>query len=228
MRLDKLLSDMGAGTRNALKKEIRRGAVKVNGKIERNAGAIVDEKTAVITFYDEPVIYQEHFYFMMNKPAGTLCIAGSPLSVLNLVSEPCRGLFCVGRLDKDTEGLLLITNDGQLSHALLSPRRHVAKVYQVDLLYDITEEQIRHLEAGVRLNQEEECAPAGVQVLMPRQILLTIHEGKYHEVKRMIAHTGNRVTHLKRIQIKDLRLDETLPPGGYRPLTEEETEGLKK
>ena len=227
MRLDKLLSDMGAGTRNALKKDIRNGLVKVNGETVYQAGMIVDEKTAVITYGDQPIHYRQHFYFMMNKPAGTLCISGSPLSVLNLIAEPYKDLFCVGRLDKDTEGLLLITNDGQLAHALLAPRRHVDKVYEVTLRDPVTEEAIKKLEAGIRLNDEEVCAPAKVDVLAPNRVHLTIHEGKYHQVKRMFAMCDNEVVYLKRIQIKNLVLDPNLEAGGYRALSEEEEADLK-
>lgn len=227
MRLDKLLSDMGAGTRNALKKDIRNGLVKVNGQTVYQAGLIVNEKTDCITYSDQPVQYREHFYFMMNKPAGTLCISGSPLSVLNLISEPYKDLFCVGRLDKDTEGLLLVTNDGQLAHALLAPRRHVDKVYEVTLRDPVDAAAIQKLEAGIRLNEEEVCAPAKCTVLEAKKVHLTIHEGKYHQVKRMFAMCGNEVTYLKRIQIKNLILDPSLAPGAYRELTMEEERDLK-
>lgn len=228
MRLDKLLSDMGAGTRNCLKKEIRSGHVRVNGEIVKDAGRIVDETSAVILLDEAPIRYRRHFYIMMNKPAGTVCVNDSPLSVLHLIKEPYKGLFCVGRLDKDTEGLLLITNDGQLAHALLSPRHHVGKTYAVQLRDPITEAAVSSLAAGIDLNEEEHCAPAQCRILSERLVHLTIQEGKYHQVKRMFQTLGNKVVGLKRLQIKNLQLDFDLPPGAYRFLTAEEEANLKK
>lgn len=228
IRLDKLLSDMGVGTRNTLKKEIRHGHVCVNGEVIKDAGHIVDETHAVILFDGQPVVYQKHFYIMMNKPSGTVCVSDSPHSVLHLIREPYKGLFCVGRLDKDTEGLLLITNDGQLAHALLSPHRHVDKIYAVQLRDPITEEAIRLLEAGIDLNEQEHCRSAQCRVLADHLVHLTIHEGKYHQVKRMFQKVGNQVVALKRLQIKNLLLDDTLAPGSYRLLTAEEEAALKK
>lgn len=228
IRLDKLLSDMGAGTRNALKKEIRRGRVCVDGEIVKDAGRIIDETRAIILYDGQPITYRKHFYIMMNKPAETLCVSDSPRSVLHLIKEPYKGLFCVGRLDKDTEGLLLITNDGQLAHALLSPHRHVDKVYAVQLRDPISAEAIKMLEAGMELNAEERCRPAQCHVISERLVHLTIHEGKYHQVKRMFQKTGNAVVGLKRLQIKNLVLDDRLAPGEYRLLTAEEEAALKK
>ena len=237
MRLDKYLADMGEGTRQEVKKYIRRGSVTVNGELVRSPERKVDERDQ-ICLDGRKVSYAAEEYFMLNKPAGVVSATEDKRdrTVLDLIREKKRkDLFPVGRLDKDTEGLLLITNDGALSHRLLSPRHHVDKTYYVEVQGYVTEETRAAFQRGVNIGTEEEplvTMPARLEILEAGQSLsrmrLTIREGKFHQVKRMFLSQGMEVSYLKRESMGSLRLDDSLAPGEYRPLTEHEIKRLKE
>ena len=237
MRLDKYLADMGEGTRQEVKKYIRRGSVTVNGELVRSPERKVDERDQICLDGRE-VSYAAEEYFMLNKPAGVVSATEDKRdrTVLDLIREKKRkDLFPVGRLDKDTEGLLLITNDGALSHRLLSPRHHVDKTYYVEVQGHVTEENRAAFQRGVNIGTEEEplvTMPARLEILEAGQSLsrvrLTIREGKFHQVKRMFLSQGMEVSYLKRESMGSLRLDDSLAPGEYRPLTEHEIKRLKE
>lgn len=237
MRLDKYLADMGEGTRQEVKKYIRRGSVTVNGEQVRSPERKVDERDQVC-LDGRKVSYAAEEYFMLNKPAGVVSATEDKRdrTVLDLIQYKKRkDLFPVGRLDKDTEGLLLITNDGALSHRLLSPRHHVDKTYYVEVQGHVTEENRAAFQRGVNIGTEEEplvTMPARLEILEAGQSLsrvrLTIREGKFHQVKRMFLSQGMEVTYLKRESMGSLRLDDSLAPGEYRPLTEHEIKRLKE
>lgn len=237
MRLDKYLADMGEGTRQEVKKYIRRGSVTVNGELVRSPERKVDERDQVC-LDGRKVSYAAEEYFMLNKPAGVVSATEDKRdrTVLDLIQYKKRkDLFPVGRLDKDTEGLLLITNDGALSHRLLSPRHHVDKTYYVEVQGYVTEETRAAFQRGVNIGTEEEplvTMPARLEILEAGQSLsrvrLTIREGKFHQVKRMFLSQGMEVSYLKRESMGSLRLDDSLAPGDYRPLTEHEIKRLKE
>lgn len=237
MRLDKYLADMGEGTRQEVKKYIRRGSVTVNGELVRSPERKVDERDQVC-LDGRKVSYAAEEYFMLNKPAGVVSATEDKRdrTVLDLIQYKKRkDLFPVGRLDKDTEGLLLITNDGALSHRLLSPRHHVDKTYYVEVQGHVTEENRAAFQRGVNIGTEEEplvTMPARLEILEAGQSLsrvrLTIREGKFHQVKRMFLSQGMEVSYLKRESMGSLRLDDSLAPGEYRPLTEHEIKRLKE
>ena len=227
IRLDKLLASGGAGTRSQVKKIIRDGLVTVNGEVVKHADTQVDEYSDVIVCDGIEITYAEFVYYMLNKPQGYISAStGWDPNVVDLILEPYKNLFPVGRLDKDTEGLLLITNDGQLAHELLSPKKHVEKEYYVEFDIPLTQEGIETIEKGVIL-KDEQFKPAVYKKISDTSCTLTITEGKYHEIKRMMMAAGTKVTYLKRIRMKNLVLDETLEPGDYRELSTEELEDLK-
>ncbi len=231
MRLDKYLADMGKGTRTEIKKMIRQKRVCVNGETAASPDRKVDPGQDEVFLDGVCVRYVEKEYYMLNKPAGVVSAVTdrSYQTVVDLISGKKRNdLFPVGRLDLDTEGLILITNDGELAHDLLSPRKHVDKTYDVLLEDIVTPAQAACLEKGIVLEDGTRTMPAEVEVIEPRRVLLTLREGKFHQVKRMFACVSNRVIHLKRVSMGSLTMDETLPKGGWRPLTEEEIRGLKE
>ena len=226
MRLDRMLSECGWGTRNEVKKMIRGGWVEVNGVTEKKADRQIDPEKDTVTADGTEVVYEQYVYFMLNKPAGYISATeGNVPTVLDLIGEPYRGLFPCGRLDKDTTGLLLITNDGALAHRLLSPKHHVEKEYIVDHREPLSENDIARLESGISY-QKEAYKPAVYQKISETRCSLTITEGRYHEIKLMFEALGNEVTALKRIRMKNLVLDESLAEGEYRRLTDEEREDL--
>lgn len=228
MRLDRLLSNAHQGTRSQVKKLVKEGRVKVNGITAKTSSMQVDEVNDHITVDDFQVQYEEHMYLMLNKPAGYISATeGNVPTVMDLIYEDNNGLFPCGRLDKDTEGLLLITNDGPLAHKLLSPKHHVDKEYYVEHDLDMSEDDIKRLEEGIYYNGEN-YKPAKVNVINSKACTLTITEGKYHEIKFMFNALGDKVTYLKRLRMKNLVLDEDLKPGEYRYLTEEEISNLKE
>lgn len=228
MRLDKFLSDMGFGTRSYLKQMIRQKHVCVNQKVVVDAGYQVDENHDVVTFQDEVITYQKYVYFMLNKPAGVISATQSnQMTVLDLIHEPYKDLFPCGRLDKDTQGLLLITNDGPLAHDLLSPKKHVEKEYYVETLKPIDENTIQKIAQGIVIDQGEQCLPAQLIHMQDNHCHIILHEGKYHQIKRMFLACDNEVTFLKRIRMKNLVLDENLKPGEYRYLTGQEIADLQ-
>lgn len=229
MRLDRFLCENNLGTRSLVKQWIRKGLVSVNGTIIKQPEYKVLEESDTVLCQGREVLYQKYVYYMLNKPAGTVTAREDTLSptVMALLKDaPGKDLAPVGRLDKDTEGLLLITNDGALAHKLLAPKSHVPKTYYVTLRDAFTKDQKQMLTQGVYIGEKKPCMPAGTEQLEPQTILLTIHEGKFHQVKRMLQAVGNEVLYLKRIRFGSLPLDESLAPGEYRPLTERELSEL--
>ncbi|GAA0332665.1 pseudouridine synthase [Bacillus carboniphilus] len=235
MRIDKMLANLGYGSRKEVKKLLKDGAVLVNGSLIKDAKEHVNPDEDIVTIHGEEVVYREFIYLMMNKPPGVISATEDTreetvidlLEIEDAVFQP----FPVGRLDKDTEGLLLLTNDGQLAHQLLSPKKHVPKTYFAVVEGEVDEEDIQAFEEGVTLDDGYETKPGYLKILKAGQtsdIELTITEGKFHQVKRMFAARGKRVIYLKRLSMGKLQLDETLELGEYRELTEEEVELLKE
>lgn len=230
-RLDKLLSSTGRWSRREVKELIRQGRVWVDGVPARRPEEKCEPGAAGLTVDGERVDCAPFVYLMLHKPAGLLSATEDrrQKTVLDLLPEHLRrrGLFPVGRLDKDTEGLLLLTNDGPLAHALLAPGRHVDKVYYVEVDGRLDQQDRRAFQAGVTLADGTVCQPADLTVLdPPSQGLVTLREGKYHQVKRMLAARGKPVTYLKRLSMGPLTLDPALPAGAWRPLTPEEKASL--
>ena len=235
MRLDKFLCQLNKGSRTEVKNLIRSGQVTVNGAPVMSPEHRVDENTDCIVCRGELLRYQAHIYYMLNKPRGVVSATKdrSDKTVLDLLlpvlaeQDKKRGIAPVGRLDKDTEGLLLLTDDGMLAHELLSPGRHVNKTYLTETAKELSGTDILALEMGVDIGEKRKTLPAAVEVLEPKLIRLTIHEGKFHQVKRMLQAVNNEVGALKRVGFGPLVLDETLSPGAARPLTEEEIHALR-
>ncbi len=230
MRLDKYLCDLNIGSRSEVKHYIRKGQVTVNGIIEKKIDIKIDENQDIISFQGKELSYQKYVYYMLNKPSGVVSATrdNTADTVLDLLKDvPARNLFPVGRLDKDTEGLLLITNDGALSHSLLSPKKQVDKTYLLQIHHPLSQQQIKQLEEGVDIGDEKITLPAKVHVINETQITLTICEGRFHQVKRMLQSVGNEVLYLKRIAFGGIELDETLQLGDYRELTVQELDTLK-
>ncbi len=232
IRLDKFLADMGYGTRSEVKKEITKGNVKINGLSVRKPETKIDTEKDEVMYREQPAAYEKYEYYMLNKPAGVISATTDKKekTVLDLIGEKQRkGLFPVGRLDKDTEGLLLITNDGELAHRLLSPKKHVDKVYYVRVQGELAEEDIRRLAEGIDIGEEKLTLPARLVIRKSGQFSeaeITIQEGKFHQVKRMFHALGKEVVYLKRLSMGTLVLDGNLKPGEYRKLTKEERDGL--
>ena len=235
IRLDKYLADMGCGTSQEVKKLIRSGQVSVDGAVVKKPDTKVEQTVQEVCLNGEKVGYESFEYYMLNKPAGVISATEdrSCQTVVDLIKEKKRkDLFPVGRLDKDTEGLLLITNDGELAHRLLSPKKHVDKCYFARVSGKVTEDDVRSFENGVNigsLEQPEITMPGKLEIITSdeiSQIHLTIQEGKFHQVKRMSQAVGKEVIYLKRLRMGTLVLDENLSIGEYRPLTKEELEKL--
>lgn len=235
MRLDKFLSDCGCGTRREARTLVRSGMVMVNGAAERNAGRQVDETLDAVVCAGRQLVYVKYQYLMMNKPAGVVTATEDKHlpTVLDLVPDVYSHyrIFPVGRLDIDTTGLLLLTNDGELAHRLLSPKNHVDKTYWAIIQGRVDVMDAEAFAAGIVLDDGYRCMPARLTILKSAaqsEISVTIQEGKYHQVKRMFASVGKKVVRLKRVQMGSLSLDEALPEGGVRPLTAEEVALLVK
>ena len=235
MRVDKLLSNVGVASRAELKKYCKQGLISVNGKVINNPGVQVDSENDEVTFNGERILYREFVYIMLNKPDGYISatfdkhdpIVLDLIDSSYLVFEP----FPVGRLDKDTEGLLVLTNDGQLAHRVLSPKKHVPKTYYAKIQGKVTEDDILAFEKGVVLDDGYETMPSQLKILKSdemSEIELTIHEGKFHQVKRMFESVGKKVVYLKRLSMGKLKLDESLELGAYRELTEEEVKLIEE
>ncbi len=225
MRLDKFLVACEVGSRSQVKNLIKKGLISIDGKVCKDADFKFDENTCEVTYMGKVLQYAQFEYYMLNKPQGVVTATQDNFdkTVMDLLTDVHKkDMFPVGRLDKDTEGLLLITNDGALAHILLSPKKHVDKTYLVGLRSPIQEDDISKLEQGVDIGEEKQTLPAKVVVLDPLHIELTIHEGKFHQVKRMLQAVNNEVIYLKRISFGSIPLDVTLEPGEYRPLTEKE------
>lgn len=233
MRLDKFLCEMGVGTRSEVKNYLKKGQVTVNGEIVKKPETKIDETKDQIAYLGQTLCYEAVQYFLLNKPAGCVTATRDNLSetVMRFLPENRRDdLFPVGRLDKDTEGLLLITNDGQLAHELLSPKKHVDKTYFAVVDGVVRDEHIGQFTEGLDIGDEDLTMPAKLVILKSgetSEIELTIQEGRFHQVKRMFEAIGTKVTYLKRISMGPLRLGD-LKPGEVRVLTEEEIRSLKE
>ena len=235
MRVDKLLSNVGVASRAELKKYCKQGLIYVNGKVINNPGVQVDYESDDIRFNGEKIVYREFVYIMLNKPDGYISATFDKYDpiVLDLIDQSYLVFepFPVGRLDKDTEGLLVLTNDGQLAHRVLSPKKHVPKTYYAKIQGKVTEEDILAFEKGVILDDGYETMPSQLKILKSddmSEIELTIHEGKFHQVKRMFESVGKKVVYLKRLSMGKLKLDESLKLGEYRELTEEEVKLIEE
>lgn len=235
MRLDKLLANMGYGTRKEVKQLLKQKGVTVDGEVVRDSSLHVNPDLQEISVFGEKVEYVEFIYLMMNKPPGVVSATEDNVdrTVIDLLDPLAQHFkpFPVGRLDKDTEGLLLITNDGQLAHNLLSPKKHVPKTYYAKIEGEVTQLDIEAFSRGVELDDGYMTKPGELVILSSgpnSEIELTIQEGKFHQVKRMFESVGKKVTYLKRLSMGSLKLDEQLDLGDYRELTEEELNGLIK
>ncbi|TQQ84408.1 rRNA pseudouridine synthase [Peptacetobacter hominis] len=234
-RVDKVLSNLGYGSRTEIKKFCKQGIIQVNGKTVSNPGQQVDTDIDEIVINGEKINYREFIYIMMNKPDGYISATfdkHDPI-VLDLIDDEYLVFepFPVGRLDKDTEGLLVLTNDGQLAHRVLSPKKHVPKKYYAKIDGRVTEEDIEAFKEGVVLDDGYKTMPAELEILKSddkSEIELVIHEGKFHQVKRMFESVGKKVTYLKRLSMGGLILDESLEIGEYRELSDEEVALIEK
>lgn len=242
MRLDKFLADVGIGSRSQVKILLKKGRITVDGQIEKNGRTQVDEHKQTITFDHQVLSYQAFYYYLLNKPKGVVSATKDNVfkTVVQLLSEKDyrADIFPVGRLDKDTEGLLLLTNDGALGHDLTQPRKHVEKAYLAIINGNVTDMTIKQFAAGLTFKNGETARPGELSVNQVKEANTTtgfqseveviIHEGKFHQVKRMFEAVDMRVLELKRIRMGHLRLDPTLALGEYRQLTAEELTLLKQ
>lgn len=235
MRLDKFLSNMGKGTRTEIKKEIMRGHVFVNGECVKKVGFAIREGEDKVVLNQEEIGYEKYVYLMLNKPKDVISATEDPKhkTVIDLVKSEYgnRKLFPVGRLDIDTEGLLLLTDDGQFNHELMAPKKHVEKTYFATVLGHVDQQTVAAFKKGVTIDDGYLCKAADLALIKTyddsSDIFLTITEGKFHQVKRMFEAVEMQVTYLKRVRIGNLQLDETLQLGDYRALTENERKKIK-
>lgn len=233
MRLDKVLSNSGFGSRSEIRRLAKEGLIKVDGSIICEASMHVDPVKSKIEIKGTLLNYREFIYVMMNKPAGVISATSDNKlrTVIDLLPEElsCFDLFPAGRLDIDTEGMLLLTNDGRMAHDLLSPKKHVDKKYYAMIDGLVTDEDIKSFNEGLVLDDGYKTMSAELEIHkagLSSEIELTLHEGKFHQVKRMFEAVGKKVTYLKRIQMGGLKLDDSLKPGECRELTAEEVELL--
>lgn len=236
MRLDKFLSHTGYGSRKDVKQLLKKKVVQVNDRVATKGDLILDLANDRVTVAGTLVHYRKYIYLMLHKPAGYLSATedNAQQTVIDLLDAESRRFepFPVGRLDKDTEGLLLITNDGELAHFLLSPRKHVAKTYYAEIKGKMDQADVAAFRAGIQLEDGYQCLPATLEILEATPetsaVKITIEEGKFHQVKRMVLACGKEVTYLKRLTMGSLALDENLQIGQYRPLTEAELANLQE
>ncbi|MBQ9067044.1 MAG: rRNA pseudouridine synthase [Clostridia bacterium] len=226
MRLDKLMASQGLGSRADCKKWIRKKQVTVNGAVVTDPGIAVDPEADTVVVSGQTVRYQEHLYLMLNKPLGVVSATEDrdAVTVVDLVPPELSrdGLFPAGRLDADTTGFILLTDDGEFAHRILSPKNHIFKTYVATLKAPVRDSDLQELREGIRLSDGTRCLPAEVSVLDPHTVQIRICEGKYHQIRRMFAAAGNRVLALTRTAMGTLPLDPSLAPGACRELTEEE------
>ena len=230
MRLDKFLCDNNIGTRSQVKEYIKKGQVTVNDQIIKKPETKVNEETDTVVCQGQPIHYRKYVYYMLNKPEGVVSATNDNTAptVVSLLTVPeQKDLFPVGRLDKDTEGLLLLTDDGELAHRLLSPKYHVDKRYFARVDGPLDQADVDAFAAGMTLGDGLMCLPAGLEPLAEGTCIVTLREGKFHQVKRMLAARGAPVLYLKRLSMGPLTLDAALPIGGWRELTAEETASLR-
>ena len=236
IRLDKFLSEMSGWTRSEVKKIVRTGSVTVDGNEVKKPETKIDEKLSIVRVDGRQIKYNKYEYYMLNKPKGFVSATTDRehKTVVDIISSSEKNdLFPVGRLDIDTEGLLLITNDGELAHRLLSPKNHVEKTYYVEVSGILDDVDVDAVEKGLDIGEEKNTIPAKMEILKTdiqnniSSCYLTIHEGKFHQVKRMMKKLGKTVTYLKRVSMGSLILDSKLKKGNYRKLTEQEIIELK-
>jgi len=233
MRLDKFLTELGVGTRSEVKKILKTGQVTVNGTPVKKPEEKIDETKDIVAYQGKVLTYEQFEYYMFHKPAGCVTAVSDAQhkTVMDYMKDLTRkDLNPVGRLDIDTEGLLLITNDGMLSHELLSPAKHVPKTYFAKVEGIVTEKDVKLFAEGIDIGEKKPTKPAELKILVSdtvSEIELTISEGKFHQVKRMFEAVDKKVVYLKRISMGSLVLDENLKPGEYRTLTEVEIEALR-
>jgi len=241
-RLDKFLADMSIGTRKQIKEYVKNGAVSVNGEIAKKSDMHIDETKDIVSFMGKELVFEKFHYYMLNKPAGYVSSnreGKSPTVIDILKEEKVKNLSTVGRLDKDTEGLLLITDDGQMIHHLLSPAHHVEKEYEVHIKKELSPKDIEMLEKGLDIGDKKKdgsidyTLPAKVKIAESDAesapvIYMSITEGRFHQVKRMLEAVDNEVLYLKRIRMGDIKLDVNLELGKYRRLSDDEIKILQK
>lgn len=236
IRLDKFLSEMSGWTRSEVKKIVRTGSVTVDGNEVKKPETKIDEKLSIVSLDGRQIKYNKYEYYMLNKPKGFVSATTDRehKTVVDIISSSeKKDLFPVGRLDIDTEGLLLITNDGELAHRLLAPKNHVEKTYYVEVSGILDDVDVDAVEKGLDIGEEKNTIPAKMEILKTdiqnniSSCYLTIHEGKFHQVKRMMKKLGKTVTYLKRVSMGSLILDSKLKKGNYRKLTEQEIIELK-
>lgn len=233
IRLDKFLADAKVGSRSEVKGYIKKGRIRINAEVAKKAEEKIDTEKDVVYFDDTKVCGKGFVYYMLNKPRGVVSATNDNLNqtVIDLIPEKYQEeLFPVGRLDKDTEGLLIVTNDGVLAHNLLSPKKHVSKTYYALIKGFVTEEDVAMFQEGLDIGEKKPTMPADLHILKSQEISeieVTICEGKFHQVKRMFQAVSKEVIYLKRISMGKLELDKRLQPGEYRYLTEEEIGLLK-
>ncbi|MFR3910512.1 MAG: pseudouridine synthase [Clostridium paraputrificum] len=234
-RLDKIISNLGYGSRKEIKALVKKGLVKVDGEIVKDNGLLIDPEKSVININGEDLFYREYIYLMMNKPDGVISATydNREETVIDLleVEHQVFDPFPVGRLDKDTVGLLLLTNDGELNHRLISPKWHVDKVYYAKIDKAVDEKDVEAFKNGITLDDGYKCKEGKLEIISSSdegsEVMLTIQEGKYHQVKRMFEALGKTVVYLKRTEFGGLPLDQDLEEGEYRELTEDELALLK-
>lgn len=234
-RLDKVLSNLGYGTRKEVKSMVKKSMIEVNGVVIKDSGLAIEPEKCKIKVNGEEVNYRKYIYIMMNKPSGVVSATFDNYdeTVIDLLDDEYKIFdpFPVGRLDKDTEGLLLITNDGELNHRLISPKWHVDKKYYAEINRPVSDEDVNAFSQGVVLDDGYKCLPGKLNIISSTEngseVEVTIHEGKFHQVKRMFESLGKEVVFLKRTNFGPLELDSTLEEGGYRELSQEEISILK-
>lgn len=234
-RLDKIISNLGYGSRKEIKALVKKGLVKVDGEVVKDNGVLIDPEKSVININGEDLFYREYIYLMMNKPDGVISATydNREETVIDLleVEHQVFNPFPVGRLDKDTVGLLLLTNDGELNHRLISPKWHVDKVYYAKIDKAVDEKDVEAFKNGITLDDGYKCKEGKLEIINSSnegaEVMVTIQEGKYHQVKRMFEALGKTVVYLKRTEFGGLPLDQELEEGEYRELTEDELAILK-
>lgn len=230
LRLDKFLANSGIGSRSDVKSFIKAGKIKVDGVCVKKADIKVDTDKSNVTYNDNEIRYEEYVYFMLNKPQGVVSATTDKFdkTVVDIISDAKYiDIFPVGRLDKDTEGLLILTNDGELAHNLLSPKKHIPKRYYVELDDVVTDDMKKKLCEGIKLDDFVTMPATVNETEDDKSVYLTIMEGKFHQVKRMFKALGLNVLYLRRVAMGDLELDNSLECGEYRRLTEDEINILK-
>lgn len=230
-RLDKIISDAMALTRSQAKKVIYTGRVQIDGQVVKDTSLKIDTDKNEIKVDENIISHTQYTYILMNKPEGCVCAnKDNDTTVFDLLDTSLlrKDLFCVGRLDKDTKGLLLITNDGQWAHKIISPKSEIEKVYRATLEKPFSENMKDLFEQGITLADGTKCLPAKIEKISDYDVYITVFEGKYHQVKRMVAATDNKVVALSRVKIGELSLPDDLEEGKARNLSEKETKKILK